>query len=343
MRAHQPSGTFNLFNSALSIERRPQSDRITAAWDAYLDCHQASWQGGNPLENITGAIRLSGRDDDQSSYTTGEMAIDSLTCRTCSSRMFAGQFGSTDPYVFLAGERQPSLVNQRDRSRPTHTAATWPSTPACTTGTHAIKLRPRLVVPTCNGSSTNDSADLLNSAERCRVACRLEGTGHSIHALNGAGELHIVDANIYELPVLVAMLKVLRNRTPDTTAFNQCDMKFAIQGDDVHFHQLNLVGDAVSLYGRGETNFDRNLNLTFYSLMGPADLPIPLWRTLIGQASEQILQLKVDGTMDQPQIHQDALPAVNQVLSQIQNQFQAGAATVVPAEAFRSSGAMPNR
>ena len=75
------------------------------------------------------------------------------------------------------------------------------------------------------------------------------------------GELHVVDANIYELPLLVSMLKVLRNRTPNTTAFNRCDMEFAIQGEHIHFQQLNLLGDAVSLYGKGETNFDRQLDL----------------------------------------------------------------------------------
>ena len=78
--------------------------------------------------------------------------------------------------------------------------------------------------------------------------------------------------------MLVRLLKVLTNRPPTTTAFNRCDMQFAIQGEHVHFQQLNLLGDAVSLYGKGETNFDRELDLVFYTLIGPADLPIPLWK-----------------------------------------------------------------
>ncbi|MCI0492246.1 MAG: hypothetical protein L0Z07_04840, partial [Planctomycetes bacterium] len=110
----QPSGTFNLFNSSLSIERRPQSDRITAAWDVYLDCHQASLQGGNPLENITGAIRLSGRDDDQSSYTTGEMAIDSLTCRDLQFTNVRGPIW-IDRSVCLFGRRATAKLGQPAR------------------------------------------------------------------------------------------------------------------------------------------------------------------------------------------------------------------------------------
>ena len=56
------------------------------------------------------------------------------------------------------------------------------------------------------------------------------------------GDLHVVDGNIYQLPPLVSMLKVLRNRTPDTTAFNRCDMKFAIQGEHIQFQQLEFAG-----------------------------------------------------------------------------------------------------
>jgi hypothetical protein len=142
--------------------------------------------------------------------------------------------------------------------------------------------------------------------------------------MTGEGELHVMDANMYRLPVLVALLKVLQIRTPDTTAFNRCDMNFSIEGEHIHFQQLNFLGDVVSLYGRGEANFDRDLNLVFYSLMGSDNMPKPLsmLRSIVGQASEQMLQLKVDGTMDDPQIHRDAFPAVAQILEQIQSDLQ---------------------
>jgi AsmA-like C-terminal region len=150
----------------------------------------------------------------------------------------------------------------------------------------------------------------------------LDGAGKSTYALAGAGELHIVDANIYKLPVLVALLKVLSNRSPDTTAFDRCDAQFDIHGEQIHFAHLNLLGDALSLYGRGDTSFDRNLNLEFYSMVGPGGFTLPLLSSMAGQASKQILQLKVDGSIDNPQIHREAFPAVNQVLQQIQAELQ---------------------
>jgi hypothetical protein len=168
---------------------------------------------------------------------------------------------------------------------------------------------------------------------------RLSGMGKSLQTLNGNGELRVVDANIYELPMLVRLLKVLRNRTPSTTAFNQCEMQFAVQGERVLFQKLNLLGDAVSLYGEGETNLDRQLDLVFYTLIGPADLPIPLWKTIAGQVSQQGLQLKVAGRWDNPEVQSEPLPAVNEVFQRI----QAGAATMAPTTAVRDALAPTRR
>jgi hypothetical protein len=50
---------------------------------------------------------------------------------------------------------------------------------------------------------------------------------------------------------------------------------------------------------------------------------------MAGQASKQILQLKVDGTIDNPQIHREAFPMMNQMLQQIQAELQGGTAPSV--------------
>jgi hypothetical protein len=167
----------------------------------------------------------------------------------------------------------------------------------------------------------------------------LSGSGSSMQSLNGTGEMHVVDANIYKLPLLVSMLKVpnLRNRTPDTTAFNRCDMKFNVQGDQLYFEQLNLLGETVSLYGKGESGFDRQIDFVFYTLLEPA-MPIPLWKTVAGQVSQQTLQLNVVGTWDDPDVRPETLPGISQVFQQLQTGFQ-GARGIGASTATRSGAA----
>ena len=80
----------------------------------------------------------------------------------------------------------------------------------------------------------------------------------------------------------------------------------------------------MSLYGRGQTNFDRRLDLTFYTLVGRVNFPI------LSHLSEQGLQIKVDGTWDNPVPHREAFPMVNQMLEQIRSEAEQGAAAVAP-------------
>jgi hypothetical protein len=79
----------------------------------------------------------------------------------------------------------------------------------------------------------------------------------------------------------------------------------------------------------------------FYTLIGPADLPIPLLKSIAGQVSQQGLQLKVVGKWDEPEVQRKALPALNDAFQQIQAEIQAGAATLAPSTAARETIGMP--
>jgi hypothetical protein len=85
------------------------------------------------------------------------------------------------------------------------------------------------------------------------------------------------------------------------------------------------------LYGKGETGFDRHLDLVFYTLPEPANLPIPLWKTIAGQVSQQTLQLNVTGTWDQADVNPETLPGVNQMFEQIQTELQGAASPAAAA------------
>jgi hypothetical protein len=55
-------------------------------------------------------------------------------------------------------------------------------------------------------------------------------------------------------------------------------------------------------------------------------LPVPLLDNIVSQISEQSLQLKVTGPLENPDISREALPEVNKLLQQM----TAPAAAVVP-------------
>ena len=336
----QPSGTFGLYHSNFSVAKSPQSEALAAAWDMNLECQQASIQGSVPMRGITGGVRLVGRCDGRTAASAGELAIDSVICKDMQLTNVRGPLW-TDSSQLLLGEPACKQQNQPPR---------------------------RMTADAYGGSITTNIELLRGENPSYKIDCRLGGlnlarfanerlggptdmsgtvsgrllvigTGQTTQTLQGAGDLHVVEGHIYQLPPLVSMLKLLSNRSPDTTAFNRCDMKFAIQGEHIHFEQINLLGDAVSLYGNGEAHFNHKLDLTFYTLIGPADFPIPLWKTIAGHVSQQGLQLKVGGTFEHPETERKALPAVNDMLDHIQSELQEGAATMSPGSASRGARA----
>lgn len=319
----QPSGTIGLYNGNFSFAKSPQSPALAAAWDISLECQQAAIQGATPIQGITGGIRLVGQSDGRNAFSAGALALDSILWKDTQLTNVRGPFWADSTHVLLG---EPASVQQRQQPQRLTADAYGGSVAANVELVHDV-------IPSYKADVQLGAANLsrfinerlggpheMNGTVSGRLV--VTGTGASPQTMRGGGDLHVVDAKIYELPVLVGLLKVLKNRTPDTTAFNRCDMKFAIQGEHVHFDQLNLRGDAVSLYGNGEMDLNQRLDLTFYTMIGPADLPIPLWRTIAGNVSQQGLQLKVGGTLEHAEIEKKALPAVNDMITQIQNELQ---------------------
>jgi len=166
----------------------------------------------------------------------------------------------------------------------------------------------------------------------------LAGAGRGIHTLGGEGKVQLRDADIYELPVMVALLKVLGARAPDTVAFTTSDIAFHLEGGHIYFDQVNFNGDAVSLSGTGEMNLNREIRLEFHSLMGRRDLWIPVLRDLAGGFSQETVTIHVGGTLDEPVTQFEPFPSLNRALQQLQADFQGPpAASGRPAQRGRAN------
>jgi hypothetical protein len=134
---------------------------------------------------------------------------------------------------------------------------------------------------------------------------------------------------------------LLRNGTSDTTAFNRCEMKFQIDGRHVNLSQLDFIGDAVSLYGTGTTNFDQQLNLAFHGVLGQNNAKLPMVKNFIDRTGEQFMQMYVGGTISNPQIHTQPLPGINNLIQQIQTELDSGTTVPNVRQAERTSPATP--
>jgi hypothetical protein len=139
-----------------------------------------------------------------------------------------------------------------------------------------------------------------------------------MHSLGGRGQVRLREADIYELPVIVALLKILRVKAPDRSGFSSSVVDFRIEGPRAYLDNIELSGDAISLVGAGEIDFDTNMRLTFRSIMGDAETQLPVMKRLLGGASGQFMLIHVDGTLAEPVTSTEAFPTLAGALQQLQ-------------------------
>ena len=121
---------------------------------------------------------------------------------------------------------------------------------------------------------------------------------------------------------MIALLKILSIRPPDQTAFSTSDIDFRIDGGHVYFDRINFNGDAISLLGYGEMDFQQSIRMTFNAIVGRGDLP--LIKELLSGASQQIMLIHAGGTLQNPEIRNEPFPVVGQALQLLQEDLQKG-------------------
>ena len=296
-----------------------------AAWDLHLDVEQASLDVGMPVENVHGGIRLRGQSDGRGWQTLGDVAIDSAMCRGVQLTHVQGpltmdaggvRFGATAAVPGQAGGRRLS--------------ARVAGGTLLLDGSVSASAPGAFTLAAALGDADLErlAGDVTGAANRYRgrVFGGVEVTGSRAgrHSLAGRGQVRLRDADIYELSVIVALLKILRVKAPDRNAFSTSLVDFRIEGPRAYLDTIELSGDAISLVGAGEIDFDSNINLTFRPIMGDSETQLPAMKRLLGGAGGQFMLVHVDGTLADPVPTTEAFPTLAAALQKFQTQRRAG-------------------
>src|SRR5262249_44909874 len=87
------------------------------------------------------------------------------------------------------------------------------------------------------------------------------GSAQGKHTWHGDGKISLREADLYELPAMITLLKLLSIQRPNSTAFTNSNIDFRIEGDDLVFDRIDFSGDAISLKGKGRMNGQRQIDL----------------------------------------------------------------------------------
>lgn len=322
----------NQFSPKPTIAKSSNDQSTTLAWNVRLDMNQAKMQVGFPIENVFGGVDLVGEYDGANATCQGELNIESLTVYDVqitnvrgpiwldnfwsSAGVFAQRaanaknpnnvspFGvGTKPMRSLSGKMQDGKVLFDAQMR---------------TGARGEFYLHATLEDGCLKKACRQFAPQLKNIEgHSFAAIQMSGDATGTHSHRGNGLIQLRDAKIYELPVFLSLLKILKVRQGDRTAFDSSDIEFQIQGENFDFTRMEFIGDAISLIGNGKMNLDWDIDLNFYSVVGRNRFHIPLLSELYKAGSQKILWINVNGKLDNPKTNRHVLPQLNDSLQQL--------------------------
>jgi hypothetical protein len=322
-------GPLNLLGK-LGMTVPPQPDAPPELdWDLSLDLENGRVTASLPVEQIHGSVRLLGGSGAAGLVCHGELQVDSAMVRGIHLTRLQGPFWSNGQRLAFGGPAEQAIALSL---RPTPNPSLDP---------------PRqLTADVFGGRLTAGGQALLNDEGAFQASLALEdadladiarqlapqhrglsgrvfgsmgifGTTQGTHTWRGGGQWRLREADVYELPAMIALLKLLSIQRPDRTAFTSSDIGFRIEGDDLVFDRIDFSGDAISLKGKGRMNGQREIDLKFHPLMGRAERLIPIFRPIVGETGRQFLLIEVTGPLDQPEVKRTVFPRLDAQLEQM--------------------------
>lgn len=308
-----PDGRVTFKDSSLELRGGLGSNLpVTAAWDLNGIIEGVDFSVGVDVKDARGTFRSMGTWDGRKVVSRGEVKLDSAFVLNQHLKRVVGPFSVNDREV-IVGTVSPKMESQD------------PLTAELLEGT--LRLNARAVIGSqrrdvygqMTGEPTKYKALLrLNGAKLEEYLRRqgggnvrlqgdvngrliLEGVGQDPADLVGEGRVEIKPAALYELPVILRIFQTLNiTAPPDQAAFDEAVMKFQIRNEQFEFSSIDLLGNALSLRGRGTVRFDEKIDLEFYSIVPKSQPVIPLVREIVRSASYGMVAVDVKGSISDP-------------------------------------------
>jgi hypothetical protein len=310
--------------------RRP-TDPITAAWNFVTIASGAMISTGVELANVNGQVKSWGSWDGHNVHVNGRINLFSM-------------YGFSHQFTYIQGPfelaNQDLIIGSAKAFVPLPAGATADPIPDSQRMTarfvggniqldarahlDADKTSYRVKAAVHNASLGEYARLYIPSQSSLRGVMNgwvdLSANSTNPKDVTGRGQLLIHPAALYELPVFVQILKAFSFAPPNNTAFNYALTSFSVGNRQFDFHEIDLIGDAISLRGRGIARFDGVLRLMFYSR--PAGVwQRSIFRDLANGFGQGWIGVQVTGTVQQPRATTTGLPQMDDAFRKFLDAF----------------------
>jgi hypothetical protein len=299
---------------------------------------------GVKLKDVHGRVFLVGTWDghlvDMWSYRGNRFDLDSINVHGYQFTKVAGPFALEDKQLVVGTDE--AFKKPRAGERPAKIDSRKQLTATAVGGEFSLNARVwfrketeyELIATMTQGRLERFARRYLRGAKNLKGVMygrvELKGKGKSTRNLAGRGKLLISPAALYELPVLVQIFNVLNFVPVNKTAFKFAFADFDIADRKFQFRTIDLVGDSISLRGRGEVLFDGKLAIDFYSMVSRSRVPVAVVQQLLKSATSGWVGVKVRGTVSQPRAEIRPIPQLDDAMKQFLNALGGQPAGMLP-------------
>ena len=289
--ALNPTGPINLRGN-FDLERVGlPGEPLRSRWDMRLTLQQTGLQcGGLLLENLHGNVFAVGRLRRTAAPFARRVGHRfGQPTRIASGSTYGDRSGSTTAgYCSASGwisrRTAPRLSEDTGPAQPPR-----PVTASLFGGTFGVDgwvvlaAEPYYVV-----NATLTDADLARCAQqlaagrhnlrgRILATVDLKGSGFTRNTLSGKGGIRLSNADVYQLPVMLSLLKIFSIRPPDQNAFSGRNINYRIEGEHIYFDRIDFRRRRDQPARQGRNGFPSQIGLDVFCQGGAGRTRHALW------------------------------------------------------------------
>ena len=341
------SGSYNV-SGAMQWHAASADAPIEFAWNSELVLFRNGIECGKPITDISGKVAVCGYACGEDAAVYGVLDIDSLFVGGVQASQVRGPvyFDGKDVLLGAAVPLPRELeLFRRPLLRELTVAGTYdvggregdpytaiPRRPISASVFHGSATLSGSITPSPSeaykmefrlqdGNLDEAVRDLDEHAEalpgQISLFANVQGEGKNWDTAKGSGGVAIKNASLYQVPLMIQILKSFSINESDSSGFNTAFVDYQIYGTRLKLDRVLLEGSSVTLFGDGYLDLkggQPQIDLTLNSRFGQVRDQLPLVSDVLGTAGDQIAQIKVEGPLSDAEIRRDSFPGIKKAV-----------------------------
>ncbi len=135
----------------------------------------------------------------------------------------------------------------------------------------------------------------------------LQGDWTDPKTRRGRGDVMVSGKEIYQIPLLLGLMEVTNLSLPTSSPFSEGTARYLVEGQRVTFEQIQMRSVSMVMSGNGWLDFDTKKVRMNFTTENPQIPKLPIINDLVAGAREELLQIQVRGTVQNPKVSTSSL------------------------------------